>query len=174
MYAQVLLRDFKEKLGKTELEFCKEVIFEYANIVGNDDYIHQIGDGLVPALFVLPRLIEDFPDERFNIKLILIRALMRHDSITVMGIDRINSVIIQAVQHLWKDEPEFMKSLYIGYLAIAQKYRDIQDRLREEAYKQQKYEIDKDDLEQELFKELEAVAKIIEDETISESVIDQY
>ncbi|EOC5643647.1 AVAST type 4 anti-phage nuclease Avs4 [Vibrio vulnificus] len=168
----VLLRDFKEKLGKTELEFCKEVIFEYANIVNNDDYIHQIGDGLVPALFVLPRLIKDFPDERFTIKLILIRALMRHDSISMMGMDRINSVAIQAVQHLWNDDPEFMKSLYIGYLVVAQKYRVVQDRLRQEAYEQKKYDIDKNDFEQELFKELESVIKSIEDETIKESAID--
>jgi hypothetical protein len=168
----VLLRDFREKLGKNELEFCREVIFEFANIVNNDDYIHQIGDGLVPALFVLPKLIEDFPDERLNIKLILIRALMRHDSITIMGMDRINSVVIQSVQPLWKDQPVFMKSLYIGYLVIAQKYRDVRERLREEAYKQHKHEIDKNDFEQELFKELETVAKSLEDETISESVID--
>ncbi len=167
----VLLRDFKGKLGKAELEFCKEVILEYANIVNNDDYMHQIGDGLVPALFVLPRLIEDFPDERLTIKLILIRALMRHDSISMMGMDRINSVAIQAVQHLWKDEPDFMKSLYIGYLVVAQKYRDVQDRLRQEAYKKKKYDIDKNDFEQELFKELENVVKSIEDETIKESAI---
>lgn len=168
----VLLRDFKEKLGKTELEFCREVIFEYANIVNNDDYIHQIGDGLVPALFVLPKLIEDFPDERLTIKLLLIKALMRHDQITMMGVDRINSVAIKAVQHLWKNEPEFMNSLYIGYLVIAQKYRDVRDRLRQEAYKQHKYEIDNNDFEQELFKELERVLNSIEDETITESVID--
>ncbi len=168
----VLLRDFKDRLGKAELEFCREVIFEYANIVNHDDYSHQIGDGLIPSLFVLPRLIEDFPDERLNIKLILIRALMRHDSISMMGIDRIHSVVIQAVRHLWKDEPEFMKSLYIGYLVIAQKYKDVQDRLREEAYKQHKHKIDKSDFEQKLFKELEAVAKSLEDETITESVID--
>ncbi len=168
----VLLRDFKDKLGKTELEFCREVIFEYANIVNNDDYMHQIDDGLVPALFVLPRLVEDFPDERLTIKLLLIKALMRHDPITMMGTDRINSVAIQAVQHLWKSEPEFMKSLYIGYLVIAQKYRDVQDRLRQEAYKQQKYDIDKNNFEQELFKELEGLAESIEDETITEAAID--
>lgn len=168
----VLLRDFKGNLGKTELEFCKEVIFEYANIVNNDDYMHQIGDGLVPALFVLPRLIEDFPEERLTIKLLLIKALMRHDPITMMGVDRINSVAIQAVQHLWKNEPEFMKSLYIGYLVIAQKHRDVRDRLRQEAYKQHKYEIDNNDFERELFKELESVVKSIEDETITESAVD--
>lgn len=168
----VLLRDFKDKLGKTELEFCKEVIFEYASIVNNDDYMHQIGDGLVPALFVLPRLIEDFSEERLFIKLLLIKALMRHDPITMMGTDRINSVVIQAVQYLWKDQPKFMKSLYIGHLVIAQKYRDVRDRLRQEAYKQHKYDIDKNYFEQELFKELESVVKSIEDETITESVID--
>tara|TARA_R110002049_G_scaffold154032_1_gene318503 strand:+ start:16999 stop:21789 length:4791 start_codon:yes stop_codon:yes gene_type:complete len=168
----VLLRDFKEKLGKTELEFCKEVIFEYANMVNNDDHIHQIGDGLVPALLVLPRLIEDFSEERLVIKLLLVKALMRHDPISMMGGERLNSVAIHAVQHLWKDEPGFMKSLYIGYLIIAQKYRDLQDRLRQEAYKQHKYEIDKNDFEQELFKQLESVVKIIEEETITESAIE--
>lgn len=168
----VLLRDFKDKLEETELEFCREVIFEYANIVNNDDYIHQIGDGLVPALFVLPRLIEYFPDERLTIKLLLIKALMRHDPISMMGMDRINSVAIQAVQHLWKNDSEFMKSLYIGYLVIAQKYRDVRDRLRQEAYKLNKYEIDKRGFERELFKELESVVKSIEDETITESSID--
>ena len=168
----VLLRDFKERLGKAELEFCREVIFEYANFVTHDDYRHQIGDGLIPSIFVLPRLIEDFPDERLNIKLLLIRALMRHDSISIMGIDTISSVVIHAVQHLWKDEPEFMKSLYIGYLVIAQTYRDVQRRLREEAYKRHKHEIDKYDFDQKLFEELEAVTKCLKEETITESVID--
>lgn len=168
----VLLRDFKDKLGKSEIEFCKEVIFDYASIVGNDGYIHQIGDGLVPALFVLPRLIEDSSEERLIIKLLLIKALMRHDPITIMGMDRINSVAIQAVQHLWKDEPEFMMSLYIGYLVIAQKHKDVQDRLRQEAHNQHKYSIDKNEFDQELFKELESVVNSIEDETITESAID--
>ncbi|NMG60408.1 hypothetical protein E1H12_18290 [Geitlerinema sp. P-1104] len=163
----VLLRDFKEKLAKTELDFCREVIFEYTDIVNNNDY-----DGLVPALLVLPRLIEDFPDERLTIKLLLIKALMRHDPISRMGMDRINSVAIQAVQHLWMNESEFMKSLYIGYLVIAQKHRDVRDRLRQEVYKQHKYEINGNDFERELFKELESVVKSIEDETITESAID--
>ncbi|STO56731.1 AVAST type 4 anti-phage nuclease Avs4 [Grimontia hollisae] len=167
----VLLRDFKEKLGKDELKFCKEVIFEYASIINNDNYMYQIGDGLVPALFVLPRLIKDFPNERLAIKLILIRALMRDDSLSIMGMDKISSVAIQAVQHLWKDEPEFMKSLYIGYLVVAQKYRDFQVRFRQEAYKKKKYDIDKNDFEQKLFKELENVVKSIEDETIKDSAI---
>ncbi|EOC0122894.1 AVAST type 4 anti-phage nuclease Avs4 [Cronobacter sakazakii] len=168
----VLLRDFKEKLAKTELEFCREVIFEYANIVNNDDYMHQIGDGLVPALFVLPRLIEDFPDERLTIKQLLIKALMRHDSISVMGMGRISSVVIQAVQHLWSKDPQFMKSLYFGYLVISQKYRDVRERLRQEAYKQHKYEINDNDFERELSNELESVVKSVEDETITESAID--
>ncbi|WP_368678931.1 AVAST type 4 anti-phage nuclease Avs4 [Dickeya zeae] len=168
----VLLRDFKEKLAKPELEFCREVIFEYASIVNNDDYMHQIGDGLVPALFVLPRLIEDFPDERLTIKLLLIKALMRHDPISIMGMDRINSVVIQAVQHLWKNESEFMESLCIGYLVISQKYRDIWKRLRQDAYKQHRYEINDNDFKRELSKELESVVKIIDDETITKSTID--
>ncbi|WP_320701965.1 AVAST type 4 anti-phage nuclease Avs4 [Enterobacter cloacae] len=101
----VLLRDFQDKLAKTELELCREVIFAYANMINNDAYIHQIGDGVVPALFVLPRLITYFPDERLTIKLTLIKALMRNDPISIMGMDKINSVVIQAVLHLW-DERE--------------------------------------------------------------------
>lgn len=168
----VLLRDFKEKLASTELEFCREVIFEYANIVNNDYYRHQIGDGLVPALFVLPRLIDDFPDERLTIKLLLIKALMRHDSISIMGMGRINSVVIQAVQYLWKNEFNFMKSLYGGYLVIAQKYRDVRVRLRQEAYKQHKYEINDNDFGQELSKELESVVRYLENETTTEFTTD--
>jgi len=168
----VLLRDFKEILVKNELEFCREVIFEYVNIVNNYDYMHQFGDGLVPALFVLPILIEDFPDDRLTIKLLLINALMRHDPLSMMGMDSINSVAIQAVQYLWNNQPEFMKSLYIGYLVISQKYRDVRNRLKQEAYKQHKYEINDDDFELELSKELECVVQSIKDETITESAID--
>lgn len=168
----VLLRDFKEKLAKSELEFCREVIFEYANIVNDYDYMYQIGDGLVPALFVLPILIEDFPDERLTIKLLLIKALMRHDSISMMGMETISSVTVQAVQHLWNKQPQFMNSLYIGYLVITQKYRDVKGRLRQEAYAQHKYEINDNVFERELSKELESVMRSIEDETITESAID--
>ena len=148
----VLLRDFKEKLGKNELEFCKEVIFEYVNFLNSDDYQHQISDGLVPALFILPKLIEDFPEEKPNIRYLLIRALMRHDPITIMGVDRINSVAIQATQFLWRDEYEFMKSLYIGYIAIAQKHRDILDELRQEAYKQHKFDVNRKDFRREVLR----------------------
>lgn len=167
----VLLRDFQDKLAKTELELCREVIFAYANMINNDAYIHQIGDGVVPALFVLPRLITYFPDERLTIKLTLIKALMRNDPISIMGMDKINSVVIQAVLHLWDDEPDFMKSLYIGYLVVSQKYRDVRNRLRQEAYKQQKYEISDYDFRQELSKQLEGVVSSIEDETITKSAI---
>lgn len=167
----VLLRDFKEELGKTGLEFCREVIFEYVNLVNDDRYIHQFGDGLVPALFALPMLIEDFPNERLTIKSLIIKSLMRNDPISMMGIETISSVAINATQHLWKNESAFMKSIYIGYLVIAQKHRDIGNRLRQEAYRQRKNEINRDDFERELSKELESVVKSIKDETITESSI---
>ena len=167
----VLLRDFKVKLDKENLEFCKDVIFEYVRFLNSDDYQYQISDGLVPALFVLPKLIEDFPEEKPSIRYLLIRALMRHDPITMMGVDRVCSVAIQATQFLWGDEYEFMKSLYIGYMAVAQKHQDIFDELRQEAYKRHKYDVDRNDFAKKFTLEVEHILNSIDNQSDTESAI---
>lgn len=162
----VMLRDFHKKMDRDDLEFCKEVVFYYGSLIRQNGYNYQVSDGVLPSLFVLPILIGDFPEEEGNIKLLMIMALMRNEPVD-WGSTKFNTVVIRALQPLWKKDFGFALSIYIGYIILAQKWNDLFSEYRRAAYENNQFNID---LEEFMNSFLDASSEIFEkiaDESIN-------
>lgn len=168
----VLLRDFKEKLNIDDLGFCKEVILSYGSLFLQENYRYQISDGLVPSLAVLPLLIECFPDDKEKIGGLIVFALLCNDSIDMAGMDRINLVVINAVQPLWESNFGFALSLYVGYIFLAQKKKNMFDKYRQEAYTKREYKVNYSEFSKGFYEATSGVFECIVNETITEDIIE--
>ena len=166
----VLLRDFPEKMDKKDLEFCKEVIFYYGSLFLENEYFYQASDGVLPALSVLPILTEFFPEEEGIIKYLMILALM-HESPIDIGVTKFNSVVINAIQPLWKKDFDFALSIYIGYIILAQKKNNMLYEYKRNAMKYGRFDFDHHDF-MEKFKESNSAIfeKIVNESIISENI----
>jgi len=68
----VLVRDYSKDLSKNEINYCKDIILEIASSSLRDSYGYQLGDGVESSISVLPILMNEFPEEKENIKFILL------------------------------------------------------------------------------------------------------
>ncbi len=126
----ILIRDFFDRLSAEEKEFCKEVIINFASMpIALKEYLYEIPDGLEPAILSLPFLIKYFPQERDNIKSLLLLLLLddyRKDTAKFA----INAVL----NYLWEINFEDAQSILLGYLLLKPKYDELWNEMREEHY----------------------------------------
>lgn len=167
----VLLRDFCERMNGKDLEFCKEVVFIYSSLFLQKGYHCQASDGVLFALLVLPILLKHFPEEEGNIKRLMILALMREDLID-MGMTRFNAVVINSLQILWGKDFDFALSIYIGYLVLAQKQKDMLFEYRKTAYENCQYDIDIEVFRNNFSESSSDIFEQIIDESINKHVIE--
>lgn len=136
----VLVRDFLDKLSQKEINFCKDVIFEVASSSLRPNYQYQISDGVQSAISLLPVLLEKFPKEKDQIKIILLLTLF-DDYPIGMGGGKFNHYSINAIHKLWKANFEDAQSLLLGYLLLKSKYEELREKLREANHKKRIYEL---------------------------------
>ena len=138
----VLLRDFIDKLDTDSLQFCREVILSYAKLFTEEGYMYQTIDGVLPAISILAVLYKNFPEDRSDIKTLLILALMRNDPIDTAGGIRFNTLAINSVQAIWPDDYEAALSIYIGYLVLAKKHQTLFEGFRKKEHENGNYNFD--------------------------------
>lgn len=127
----VLIRDFFDKLSNEEKEFCKDVIIGFASAPFTArEYPYETPDGSEPAIISLPLLINHFPEERDNIKSLLLLLLLddyRRDT---------SKFAIRAILNfLWEINFEDAQSIFLGYLFLKPKYDELWNEMRREHYK---------------------------------------
>ena len=136
----VLVRDYFEKLSKEERIFCKNIILEIAASSFRANYQYQIGDGVESAIFVLPMLLKDFPEEKELIKTILLLILFDPHSIGMYG--QFSDYSKKAILYnLWGISFDDAQSLLLGYLLLKPKYDEMSKKLLEENFKGNIYEL---------------------------------
>jgi hypothetical protein len=116
----VLVSDYFDKLNSEDKEFCKSVIFAAASLpLLFERYQYQISDGTEPAIINLPNLMNYFPDDKENIKLLLFLLLLSPwNDISVFA--------TRAILHsLWALNSEDAHSFFLGYLLLKPKYDNI-------------------------------------------------
>jgi len=130
----VLMRDFFDKLDSAEKVFCKEVIVAYAAVpLMAEQYMYQISDGTEAAIVLLPNLIEHFPKDKKEIKLLLFRLLL-------IPYREISTFSARGILHkLWKINFDDANSIFLGYLLLSPKYYALIDEIRKENYKKKYY-----------------------------------
>ena len=136
----VLINNHLDELSAEERSFCKDIILEVATFSLDPNYQYQISDGAQPAFSALPTLIEVFPEEKENIKIILLLSLFNDSHVGGMLSSESFSIFpIIAIQKLWDNNFSDAQSLLLGYLLLRPKYDDLSKIIREKNYKEGVY-----------------------------------
>jgi len=141
----VLIRDHIENLSKKEKKFCKEIILEAASASFEEGYTYQIDDGTQSAISVLPALLDYFPEEKENIKVILLLSLF-NDYPIGMASTGFYAFAIMAIRKLWENHFSDAQSLLFGYLKLKPKHLELRKRIRAENIKKGIYEVHEDQI----------------------------
>jgi hypothetical protein len=127
----VLIRDYFDKLSKEEQEYCVSVVLKRAALSIGPSYRYYAGDGMQYVVSVLPILLKKIPNEKEQIKKILLLNLFNEDVIDAVG-TRFNIFSIQAIYKLWESNFTEAQSLLFGYILLKPKYEDLKWRMRKE------------------------------------------
>jgi len=137
----VLIEKYLDELSVENRSFCKDIILEVAISSLDINYQYQISDGVQQAFSVLPALLELFPNEKENIKIILLLSLFNNSHVGGMLSSESFSIFpIIAIQKLWGNNFSDAQSLLLGYLLLRPKYDELRKRIRDENYKKGVYE----------------------------------
>lgn len=162
----ILVTDYFDKLSEEERGYCKDVILDYARVPLTPHYRYQISDGTASAISALPTILQNYPVERENIKLILLLTLF-DDSPIGMGGGHYSVFPSMAIHKLWESHFDDMQSLLIGYLLLKPKYENLRKKLHQESYKKGVFEIQEGQLREDFFKEYEHDLESVIENTIS-------
>lgn len=157
----VLVRDCFEKLSREETIFCKDIIFEVVISSFRMDYRYQVSDGTQSTISVLPVLLNKFPEEKENIKLILLFTLFNDYPVDTIGTG-FNSFSIMAIHNLWKNNFDDAQSILFGYLILKPKYEALKVKLRKDFYERKVHQTHENAI----------IEKMIEDETNLQKVVE--
>ncbi len=116
----VAVNDFFDMLNSEEREFCKSILVETASLpLRFEHYQYQISDGTEPAIISLPNLMNFFPDDKEDIKILLFLLLLApREDISVFA--------TRAILHsLWTINSKDAHSIFLGYLLLKPKYENI-------------------------------------------------
>ncbi|MFH1287154.1 MAG: ATP-binding protein, partial [bacterium] len=162
----VLIRDYFEKLSLEERGCCKDIILEYAQYPLSTDYKYQISDGSTSTISMLPVILEKYPEEKENVKGILLLTLFNEYPINMAG-NPFNIFSIMAIQKLWEDNFNDAQSLLFGYLLLKPKYEELWKKLREENLKKNIYEVHENKIQGKFLEENKSELKNIIENKIS-------
>ncbi len=127
----VLVKDYFEKFSTEDKKFCKDIILEAASSSLGANYQYQIGDGVESAIFVLPILLKNFPEEKEVIKTILLLTLFDSYPMGICG--QFSDYSTKAIfYNLWEISFGDAQSLLLGYLLLKPRYNELNKKLLEE------------------------------------------
>ena len=134
-----------------KLAICVNVVLEIASLSSIPDYQYQASDGTQSVFSVLPVLLKKIQKEKRKIKKILLVSLFNNYPVDMAGTD-FNTFSIMAIQKLWKSNFEDTQSILIGYLYLKPKYDDLREKIRQENYKKNRYNLQESEVIERFFK----------------------
>lgn len=166
----VLIRDYFEKLSKEERAFCVNVVLEIASLSSSPDYQYQASDGTQSVFSVLPVLLEKIQKEKRKIKKILLVSLFNNYPVDMAGTG-FNAFSIMAIQKLWKSNFEDTQSILIGYLYLKPKYDELREKIRQEKYKKNRYNLQESEVIERFFKKhKDYLQKVINNQVLIDDI----
>jgi len=137
----VLIRDFFDAISAEEAIFCKDILLQYAALFLQKNFQYQVGDGIEPAFSVLSILLQKFPDEKYNIKQILLFSLF--NKYLVNQLSNFNASPLAEIDKLWQTNFDDAQSILLGYLLLHQKYIELGRKPIESFYQENKNSLQK-------------------------------
>ena len=120
-----LIKYHESDLEKQDVEFCKDFVLDSLQMICTSSYSYQVGDGIDACVYVLPDLLEMFPDDSEDIKLFLLISLFKEYPIDMWGGSRFYDLAINAIHSLWDTKPDDAESLMLGCLSLRYKYFEL-------------------------------------------------
>ena len=158
----VLVRNYFEILSNNEREYCKNIVLDYARFPLALNYKYQVSDGTESTISVLPILFQKFPEEKENIKQILLFTLFNEYPINMVG-NHFNVFSIMAIQNLWDNNFDDAQSLLFGYLLLKPKYEEFREKFIVENYKNRMNELHENQMTEDFLKKNKTIIqKVIE------------
>lgn len=162
----ILIRDHFDNLTSENQEYCVNTILESSNSITISPAPNKFNERIDVIFGALPLIFDKFPQHRKKIQLTLLYGLFNEHSIGWLNDEKINIYSIMSIQKLWKNYPDFAKSILIGFIILRKSYDEIYSRIRRRNSVNNVYNIDHEEVINVFFKENE---KLIE--TISENNI---
>lgn len=162
----VLVRDHFQQLLKEDKNFCKDIILEVAYSCFLPDYQYQISDGTLSAISVLPILLKEFPEEKEDIKLILLLTLFNDYPVDAVS-TTFSKFSVMATNQLWSSNPNDAESIFFGFLLLKSKYEKLRRTLFNENHKKGIYKLHENQIIEIFLKENEIIVKKVVENTIS-------
>jgi hypothetical protein len=125
----VLLRDFFDTLNQEEKEFCSQIIIEFAMIpILNANYYHQVFDGTQPAIISLTLIITQFPEQKADIKSIMLLLLLCSSK-------EINTFVVNSFHNgFWDTNFDDAQSIFFGYVKLKPEFKKLTKEIMKKNY----------------------------------------
>ncbi|WP_415407276.1 AVAST type 4 anti-phage nuclease Avs4 [Sulfurovum sp. CS9] len=131
----VVLQDHIEELDEEEKLFCRDVILKISISSLQSDYRYQVSDGVQQAISLLPTLLKIFPENKEDIKIILLLSLFKEERVGGFLQDESFSIFsIMAIHKQWEESFNDAQSLLLGYLLLKPIYDELREKTRQENY----------------------------------------
>jgi len=127
-----LMIEYIESLSKEDKDYCREIILSSVSPLFADDYDYQISDGVEAAVHAIPTLMNEYPDDLENLKIVMISILF--DEMPLGEYKRICDYAIESIHEskLWEIRPEISQDILLGYIKLKPIYNNIYDEKRKE------------------------------------------
>lgn len=123
--ASALIKFHSDLLDKEQQIKCKNIIWQRLFSTLLDNYLFSDGDGVDICFYVLPNLLELFPELIHEAKILLILSLFDDYNIS-MGSDNYRNIPLNVCVKLQKNYPKEMESVVLGYLYFSPLYFEYQ------------------------------------------------
>lgn len=127
-----MLIEYKDKLQKEDIDFCKEIITSTLSRLFSDEYEYQISDGVEASFHAIPILINEYPEDVENIVSMMVLSLF--DETAIGAYKRICDYVIESIHKskLWEQNQKVAQSILFGYIKLKPIYKKIIDEKRKE------------------------------------------
>jgi hypothetical protein len=135
----VLVRDYFDRLTDDEKNYCKETLLQFALIQFDKQYDVTGGDSIDVAVNVLPLLLGIDAESDEIIKAVLLLSLFNNSN--VGAYDYMYNHSAAAILHrLWKTDPRGAQSIFVGYLLLSPKWKELRETVRKNNIAKKVYE----------------------------------
>lgn len=127
-----LLIEYKDKLSKEDIVFCKEIVLSTLSNLFADDYDYQISDGVEASVHAIPVIVNEYPEEAEDYVSIMVFALL--DETSIGQYKRICDYVTETIHKskLWEQNSKIAQSILFGYIKIKPIYKNIIAQKRKE------------------------------------------
>src|SRR5690606_14604900 len=127
-----MLIEYKDKLQKEDIDFCKEIITSTLSRLFSDEYEYQISDGVEASFHATPILINEYPEDVENIVSMMVLSLF--DETAIGAYKRICDYVIESIHKskLWEQNSKVAQSILYGYVKLKPIYKKVVAQIRKE------------------------------------------